>query len=104
MRLIIELTEEEYEDIKAYKECYDFGDRIANGIQIPDNHGRLIDADAIPNSIELKGFLAQNDMHLVSIQRIKEALQEAPTVIEASKSCKLLTCDDIAQIFANGHC
>ena len=88
IRLVINIDEDMYNLIMS--EEYEGNDGasysarcIKKGTPLPKGHGDLIDRDAIPNSIELKGFLAQDDMHLVTINRVKEALNDAPTIIKA---------------------
>lgn len=86
MQIVINISEDEYKRVMDGKwEGNVLADYIENGIPLPKGHGRLIDADAIPKQIELKGFLSQDNAHLVTIDRVKEALDNAPTVIEADK-------------------
>lgn len=89
MQIVIDIPDDFYEKVQ---DNYRLGNGdvvqipircIANGTPLTKGHGRLKDADDIPNQIELKGFLQQDDAHLVTIQRVKEALDEAPTIIEA---------------------
>ena len=52
-KIVIDITDEEYEDYKTLTD-YGYGtmfnslvERIANGVVLPKGHGRLIDADAL---------------------------------------------------------
>ena len=76
-----EITEEERFQMDA--DAIRLTRAFCNGKPLPKGHGRLIDADAIPGSVELKGFLAQDDMHLVTIDKVKKVLSDLPTIIEA---------------------
>lgn len=82
MRIVVDLPNENYQVTltKIMLAC-----RGCSITELPKGHGRLIDADAIPKQIELKGFLKQDNAHLVTIGRVKEALDNAPTIIEADK-------------------
>lgn len=82
MQIVIDMPNENYQVTlaKIMLAC-----RGCSIIELPKGHGRLIDADAIPKQIELKGFLSQDNAHLVTIGRVKEALDNAPTIIEADK-------------------
>jgi hypothetical protein len=91
MQIVINISEDDYNGLKRkdgfddmFLNCYEKA--IINGTQLPKGHGRLIDADAIPKQIELKGFLEQDNAHLVTIGRVKEALDNAPTIIKADRS------------------
>ena len=64
--------------VKQFKDC--------PLIELPKGHGRLIDVDDIPHNVEMLGFLKQDNMHLVTIDRVKNALNSAPTVLEADES------------------
>ena len=78
-----EITEEERFQMNA--DAVRLTRAFCNGTPLPKGHGRLIDADVIPSSVELKGFLTQDDMHLVTIDRVKQVLSDLPTIIEADK-------------------
>ena len=71
MRLVIDITEEEYEEILSSEDCglHTLTRAVANGTQLPKGHGRLIDADALE--------LPSEEM----ISRL--VIQLAPTIIEA---------------------
>ena len=93
MQIVIDISEELYKASQMFDARYEYTAQIPftvirNGIPLPKGHGRLIDVDAIPEQIELKGFLSQDNAHLVTIYRVKEALNNAPTIIEADRSEK----------------
>ena len=56
---------------------FDILDAIKNGTPLPEHHGRLIDADALINS------LGASDRDIYCIAVIEE---DAPTIIEGSDS------------------
>ena len=90
MKIVIDIPEGDYKRIQDIPDAFNSltsraYSAIRSGTPLPKGHGRLIDVDAIPHQVELKGFLMQDDMHLVTIDRIKAALNEAPTIIEADK-------------------
>ena len=95
MQIVIDIPEEDY-NIMRHNIAVDnplcplsqeeMVSKVANGTPLPKGHGDLIDADAIPKQIELKGFLSQDNAHLVTIYRVKEALNNAPTIISADRS------------------
>ena len=80
MQIVIDMPNENYQVTltKIMLAC-----RGCSITELPKGHGRLIDADAIPEQIELKGFLSQDNAHLVTIDRVKEALDNVSTIIEA---------------------
>ena len=73
--IVIKLPEEEYEEIINSEDCglHTLTRAIANGTPLPKGHGRLIDADAIWD------LYHDNDYDFY------EALDDAPTIIEAEK-------------------
>ena len=93
MQVVIEIRERLYDEIckgesGGYFNYYLFEvmDAIRNGKVLPEKHGDLIDVDAIPQQVELKGFLEQDGMHLVTIDRVRDALENAPTILEAHET------------------
>ena len=79
MQIVIDIPEERFKDIQriaqviSYRRLPALEKVIANGIVLPENHGRLIDADDLEHITIIgdeKGFF----------KRI-----EAPTVLEADK-------------------
>ena len=78
MKLIIDIDEETYNDIKKGKVYTSYRDvpqesvlAIANGTPLPKGHGRLIDADIIWDSYHANDY----DFY--------EALDDTPTIIGA---------------------
>jgi hypothetical protein len=95
MQIVIDIDEDLYKSIIGHRckiifqqrcDYEDLKNAIEDGIPLPKGHGRLVDVDAIPEQIELKGFLSQDNAHLVTIYRVKEALDNAPTIIKADRS------------------
>lgn len=79
MRLIIDIPDEEYENVKKAGGCYyDFGKAIYYGTPLPKGHGRLIDADAILKIIDV-------EYPNVDRKDIKKIVEDAPTIIEADR-------------------
>lgn len=79
MKLLIDIPEESY---KATCNGCMLPPDVENVVQGIKNGRRPIDVDTILKSVELKGFLEQDGMHLVTIDRVKEALNDAQTIIE----------------------
>ena len=70
------------QDYSCLAEC------VKRGTPLSKGHGRLIDMDELLKQIEFKGFIQQNNMHLVTMDRVKNALNNASTVIETDKEVK----------------
>ena len=69
MEIVIKISDEDYKAIaKGYLPFGAIADAIRNGTPLPEHHGRLIDADAIPR-------------HLV---RDIDEIDKQPTIIEGS--------------------
>ena len=83
MKIVIELSEEDYNDITLTGEnTINLGALLAlrkavrNGTSLPEHHGRLIDADALVQ-----------ELSVVSSRPVKSQLyilNDAPTIIEGS--------------------
>lgn len=83
MKLLIDIPEESYK--AACNGCMLPPD-VENVVNAIKNGRRLIDVDAILKSVELKCFLEQDGMHLVTtIDGVKEALNDAQTIVEAER-------------------
>ena len=83
MRLIIDIPETMIQELKdgcfgVKHNVYELAGCIMNGTVLPE-HGRLIDADAIKK----KYPLMYNDFGMEFNNGIHEALDEAPTILEA---------------------
>ena len=78
MKLIIDISENEYEAVKLHPECFTFANSILNGTPLPKGHGRLIDI----NDIEwAKHKEERNYMEYEVIDW--EDILNAPAIIEA---------------------
>ena len=81
MQIVIEIDEELYTALmNGYEEPYSrqFSDCVRSGTVLPDNHGRLIDADEI--QFENTEFETYGDYCIAF-----NAIDEAETIIEARK-------------------
>ena len=83
MEIVIKIDDERYKDIQRIAEVQLDRSRfqtaeqiIANGIPLPKGHGRLIDADALIDTLGC----SDKDIY------VKACIEEdAPTIIEADK-------------------
>ena len=91
MRVVINISEEEYNNItKSDKNAFaDFVSKeammyaIKNGTPLPKNHGRLIDADAFAKRYEHdRGRLIYGDNFIFDLEN------NAPPIIEAESEAK----------------
>lgn len=87
MRLVIEISEEDYNEVfkitdwQSFPKAYmDFDDHlcyaIANGTPIPEHHGRLVSAE------QLKEELGDTNMDIFT-NEVKEMIDNALTIITA---------------------
>lgn len=83
MKLVVEIDEATYKDIKKGKVYSSLRDvpqesvlAIANGIVLPEKHGRLIDADDI--ALIDEQFYTPSDYYVA-----ESAINDAPTIIDA---------------------
>ena len=82
MQIVIDIPKEAYEIIKKDTESEMYIIQvIKQGIPLSENHGRLIDADAIKQ----KYPLMYNDFGMEFNNGIHEALDEAPTILESTR-------------------
>lgn len=58
---------------------------ISNGILLPKNHGRLIDADKIESNLHNKAFDLAGSKRFYEINWAHKMVCDAPTIIEADK-------------------
>lgn len=87
--VVIRLPKEQYNNILNKGQVIalsGYEKMIGKGTVLPKGHGKLVDIDEICKQVEMKGFLEQNEMHLVTIDRVKEALSIAETIIEADNA------------------
>lgn len=81
MKIVIEIPEERFKDIQriaqaiSYRRLPALEKVIANGIVLPENHGRLIDADAFERSI-------LRDTKIEDKKDVIYALREYKTVLK----------------------
>lgn len=91
MEVVIDIPEEDYNQILNDREdavvAHDACRRIAKGTILPDNHGRLIDADELhTKSKELyKTVQHSSERKMGYLIAMNELVIDAPTVLEASK-------------------
>ena len=92
MQIVIDIDKDQYEMVKQYRGSYDFGYAIANGIVLPENHGRLIDADVFETSLmnARSYYLGEkaDDFDLRFAAGLKSAVErlvDEPTIIEGTK-------------------
>ncbi len=87
MKIVIDISEEEYELVrhgnKSYTTELELMNAVANGIPLPEHHGRLIDADALYDSAKL--CHAEEDGTACVEWR---EINDAETIIEADKESK----------------
>jgi hypothetical protein len=81
MKIVIKISDEDYKAIaKGYLPYGAIADAIRNGIPLPKNHGRLIDADALQTEME------KDVRKAMSFVDLKDFVWLAPTIIEAEVS------------------
>ena len=99
MKLIIDIPEAEYEDIKYFGTIVDesrdyIASSILNGTPLPKGHGRLKDENEIVKAIEDRvEFLRKNDAIFMRLRKdidilgcIPKIRCEVPTIIEADRA------------------
>ena len=79
MQIVIDIDKEQYEMVKQYRGSYDFGYAIAEGTVLPENYGRLIDADAFERRCMF-------DKNIEDMQDVIYALRDYPAIIEGTES------------------
>ena len=90
MKLVIEISEEDYERLKAYEKAPFCSltsrvyEAVANGTPLPEHNGRLIDADAFLAWLIFKGYIDN-----ATCGEVVEAIRKT-TIIPATeeKSCE----------------
>ena len=81
MKIVIEIPDEEYENVKKASGCYNFGEAIATGIPLPKCHGDLADKGDIIHDID-----CDEEMRLgKNVEWVREVIRNAPTIIKASE-------------------
>ena len=83
MKIVVDVPDEEYEEIKFMAELgelYNPHQAIADGTPLPKGHGRLIDADVLME----KSVLVNTDEDCY-LYVMADDIADAPTIIEADK-------------------
>ena len=93
MKLIIDISEEQYELVrhgnKSYTTELELMNAVANGTSLPKGHGRLVDADALEKKMCDREEELGDDEALWESSAVSVALDMfAPTIIEAEGSEK----------------
>ena len=86
MQIVIEISERDYELMKASicKSSSDF--IILNGTPLPKGHGRLKDTDAICKDI-ISALGIRDENYLLEAEvAVYKRIKNAPTIIEADKA------------------
>ena len=80
MKLLIDISKNDYEEIKEYgiNTFSSLAIAIQNGTPLPKGHGRLIDADKI--NFDSNYFFNGDDTIIA-----EETVNDIPTIIEADK-------------------
>ena len=86
MRLVIDISEKQYEITKEFIETVDdkspLAKAIANGIPLPEHYGDLVDKGDILHDID-----CDEEMRLgKNIEWVREVIRNAPTVIKATEN------------------
>ena len=83
MKIVIEIPDEEYENVKKAGGCYyDFGKAIYYGTPLPKGHGRIGDLDALREEVSSWGMNDYEPLDFI------DAIDDAQTIIEADKEKK----------------
>lgn len=87
MKLVIEIAEKYYTDIKESEHCGNYSvlyalDAIRNGTPLPKGHGRLIDVNDLLDDINLEDNNYNRDVNTGEIITL-ENIDRIPTIIEA---------------------
>ena len=91
MKLIIEISEDVYEECQGHIYFPDTGgelfNAVKNGTPLPKGHGRLIDADSIYQIVRpIEQSDAEWGMTAETAKRLMfDAFDKAPTIIEADE-------------------
>ena len=86
MKLIIDIPDKKYNEIKEFPLCYteEVFEQIRKGTPLPKGHGDLIDRDEFHQTLE-NIYIRGNDKWFNWLQKACLRLAEAPTIIEADK-------------------
>ncbi len=86
MQVVINISKEEYDSIKAHPNWHSIGYLIANGTPLLEGHGRLGDLDELEQRIRnfVEYDAKMTDERTVARQRfIVDGIIQTPTIIEA---------------------
>lgn len=86
MKIVIDIPDEEYENVKKASGCYNFGEAIVNGTPLPKGHGRLGDLSKI--YVELNEAQIEGTEEYKGLGEAKQMICDAPTIIEADTAGK----------------
>lgn len=92
-KIVIDIDDKIYKDIKDGYTCPEYADEIINlipdAIVLPKGHGRLIDGDKILDEIrkreEEPNYQHEGEDWCVGMCMAESAIEFAPTIIEADK-------------------
>lgn len=82
MKLIIDISEEDYAQLDKWSVYY-FREIISNGIPLPKEHGKIIDADSVP-SYRIRGITEYCRGYNDRTTEVENAIVNALTIIEAN--------------------
>ena len=84
MKLIIDIPKEEIKLYQAYGQInsHRIMSYIANGIVLPEHHGRLIDVDALNEQVI--PAIKKDDVIYVKLSALQDLIDNAPTILEGT--------------------
>ena len=92
MQIVIDIPDGCYEELNSgrfpMQDAYRLVAWIKNGIPLPKNHGRLIDADELDTSVLQAGFsyaLTRRTLRYTAGE-VRQKIADAPTIIEEVKA------------------
>lgn len=91
VELVIKIPEKVYKSISDNNYCgiinSDVYNAIANGTPLPKGHGRLIDGDALDETVYRLNFETEESWEITRSEHklIDSVLYEMPTIIEADE-------------------
>jgi len=78
MKIVIDISEEEYMAVKQYPGCFNFAHAILEGTPLPKGHGRLIDVS------DIEWAKHREERNYIDYEVIDwDDIVNAPTIIEA---------------------
>lgn len=82
MKLVIDISEEEYEAVKLHPECFNFAHSILNGTLLPKGHGDLKDISKL-HHIRIRGITDYACGYNKRTAEVEQDIADLPTIIEA---------------------